>query len=64
MIGMVDNTREAYSVSLPLKGAGWPPERSEGGRMEILSGRKDLTPTRLGSLADLPLSGGSMERAA
>jgi hypothetical protein len=64
MIGMLENTREAYWVSLLLKGRGWPPERSEGGRVGILSGTKVLTPMRLASLADLPLSGGGMEQAA
>ena len=64
MIDMVENTHEAYSVSLPLKWGGWPPEPSEGGWVGILSGRKVLTPMRLASLADLPLSGGGMEQAA
>jgi hypothetical protein len=63
MIDMVENTHEAYSVSLPLKWGGWPPEPSEGGWVGILSGRKVLTPTRLTSLADVRLSAGRMERA-
>ena len=56
MIGMLQNTREASSVSLPLKGQGWPPERSESGRE-----RKVLTPTRLppikSGVGDLPFQG-------